>query len=87
MGIKGIIIFKRIFRASDDNKIKVKKISLFSITKMSILFDFFLKFPPSNPLWVIPWTPVKKPNGMLQEPSHLVLYEYPPGVFTRGSLR
>ena len=28
MGTKGIIIFKRIFRASDDNKIKVKKISL-----------------------------------------------------------
>ena len=29
MGTKGIIIFKRIFRASDDFKIKVKKISLF----------------------------------------------------------
>ena len=28
MGTKGIIIFKRIFTASDDNKIKVKKISL-----------------------------------------------------------
>ena len=30
MGTKGIIIFKRIFIASDDNKIKVKLISLFS---------------------------------------------------------
>ena len=29
MGTKGIIIFKRIFRASDDLKIKVKKVSLF----------------------------------------------------------
>ena len=29
MRTKGIIIFKRIFRASDDFKIKVKKISLF----------------------------------------------------------
>ncbi len=32
---------------------------------MSIRFDFFLKFPSSNPLGVINFITVKKPNGVV----------------------
>jgi hypothetical protein len=61
----------------------------FIFCKKSILFDFFLKFPilyePLISKYKISTATVKKPNGLLQEPSHLVISECLSG-FLRGIL-
>jgi hypothetical protein len=51
----------------------------FSFTKISFLFDFFrvTLYESLISKFKISWATVKKP----QEPSHLVLSEYPPRCF------
>jgi hypothetical protein len=52
-------------------------IRILVLPEISILFNFYLNF------YKISWATVKNPNGLSQEPSHLVLSEYIPGVFER----